>query len=63
MTSTQSYVTGLISSQEGDNGADMRSDVEYAVGQLDNYPPEQRTLTLIICLMRNSDARSALAAL
>lgn len=43
--------------------ADMRKDLEYAIGQLNNYPPEQRTLTLIICLMRNSDATAALAAL
>jgi hypothetical protein len=40
----------------------VREDLEHAIGQLNNYPPEQRTLTLIICLMRNSYARSTLKA-
>lgn len=43
--------------------ADTRADLESAIGQLNNYPPEKRTLTLIICLLKNSNARSVLAAL
>lgn len=47
----------------GTSASHATSDLEYAIGQLNNYPPEQRTLTLIICLMRNSDARAALKEL
>lgn len=63
MTSTQSYVTDLMLSQMGVNSADMRSDLEHAIELMNNYPPEQRTLTLMVSLMRNSDARSALSSL
>jgi hypothetical protein len=58
MNSTQSCGNDLISSH-----ADMRSDLENALRIMSNYPPEQRTATLLICLMRNSDARSSLSSL
>ena len=63
MTNTQSYVTGINPSQGEVNSATMRSDFEYALGQLNNHPPEHRTPELLFCLMRSGEARTALSAI
>lgn len=56
MISSQSSITEA-------NNAAMRSDFEYALGQLNNHPPERRTPELLFCLMRNSEARAAMSSI
>lgn len=61
--STHFQIPCPIPSQSEAIGADIRADLEYAIGLMNNFPPEQRTLTLFLCLIKNSEARAALAVL
>ena len=63
MTNTQSHMTDMTTLEGKDNSVAMRSDFEYALGQLNNHPPEHRTPELLFCLMRNGEARTALSAI
>jgi hypothetical protein len=65
MKTTQIYnlVTTLIATQGAAITDETRLDVESALRNLGSYPVEDRTLTLLICLLRGDQARLSLRAL
>lgn len=43
--------------------SDMKSDLDGALQLMSNYPPEQRTSTLLFLLLRNDGARAAVSSI